>query len=406
MSGDISVAPGHPQRVSAATGVLPEIAARAAEAIAIRHDLHRHPELAFEEHRTSARVAELLQHWGYAVTTGVGGTGVIGTLQRGNGTRRLGLRADMDALPIAEETGLAYASQNEGLMHACGHDGHTAILLSAAHYLAHHGRFSGTLHLVFQPAEETGSGASKMIDDGLFERFPVDAIYGLHNWPGVPVGHFGFVDGPAMASVDWARLKVIGKGGHGAEPQGSVDPILAAAHIVTALQSVVSRNVDPRQMGVVTVGSIHGGQAANVIPDAVELTLTVRAYLPDVRDTLRRRVIEIAEQTASAFGARAEISFPRGFPSVINHAGQTALVRDLAVQAFGREQVVADFAPRTASEDFAFLLQARPGSFIFVGNGDSASLHSPRYVFNDAAIAPAASLWARLAEHYLVEEAA
>ena len=406
MSGDISVPPGHPQRVSAATGVLPEIAARAAEAIAIRHDLHRHPELAFEEHRTSARVAELLQDWGYAVTTGVGGTGVVGTLQRGNGTRRLGLRADMDALPIAEESGLAYASQNEGLMHACGHDGHTAILLSAAHYLAHHGRFSGTLHLVFQPAEETGSGASKMIDDGLFERFPVDAIYGLHNWPGVPVGHFGFVDGPAMASVDWARLNVIGKGGHGAEPQGSVDPILAAAHIVTALQSVVSRNVDPRQMGVVTVGSIHGGQAANVIPDAVELTLTVRAYLPEVRDTLRRRVIEIAEQTASAFGARAEISFPRGFPSVINHAEQTALVRDLAVQAFGREQVVADFAPRTASEDFAFLLQARPGSFIFVGNGDSASLHSPRYVFNDAAIAPAASLWARLAEHYLVEEAA
>lgn len=406
MSGDISVQPGHPQRVSAATGVLPEIAARAAEAIAIRHDLHRHPELAFEEHRTSARVAELLQHWGYAVTTGVGGTGVVGTLQRGNGTRRLGLRADMDALPIAEESGLAYASQNEGLMHACGHDGHTAILLSAAHYLAHHGRFSGTLHLVFQPAEEIGSGASKMIDDGLFERFPVDAIYGLHNWPGVPVGHFGFVDGPAMASVDWARLKVIGKGGHGAEPQGSVDPILAAAHIVTALQSVVSRNVDPRQMGVVTVGSIHGGQAANVIPDAVELTLTVRAYLPQVRDTLRRRVIEIAEQTASAFGARAEISFPRGFPSVINHAEETALVRDLAVQAFGREQVVADFAPRTASEDFAFLLQARPGSFVFVGNGDSASLHSPRYVFNDAAIAPAASLWARLAEHYLVEEAA
>lgn len=406
MSGDISVAPGPARWRSAQTGVLPEIEARAAEAIAIRHDLHRHPELAFDEHRTSARVAELLRHWGYAVTTGVGGTGVVGTLQRGTGTRRLGLRADMDALPIGEASGLAYASQNEGLMHACGHDGHTAILLSAAHYLAHHGRFSGTVHLVFQPAEETGSGASRMIDDGLFERFPVDAIYGLHNWPGVPVGHFGFVDGPAMASVDWAQLKVIGKGGHGAEPQGSVDPILAAAHIVTALQSVVARNVDPRQMGVVTVGSIHGGQAANVIPDAVELTLTVRAYLPEVRDTLRRRVIEIAEQTAAAFGARAEIAFPRGFPSVINHAEQTALVRDVALQAFGAGQVVADFAPRTASEDFAFLLQARPGSFVFVGNGDSASLHSPRYVFNDAAVAPAASLWARLAEHYLVEGAA
>ena len=291
-------------------------------------------------------------------------------------------------------------------MHACGHDGHTAILLSAAHYLAHHGRIDGTLQLVFQPAEETGSGASKMIADGLFERFPVDAIYGLHNWPGVPVGHFGFVDGPAMASVDWARLKVIGKGGHGAEPQGSVDPILAAAHIVTALQSVVSRNVDPRQMGVVTVGSIHGGQAANVIPDVVELKLTVRAYLPEVRDTLRRRVTEIAEQTAAAFGARAEIEFPRGFPSVINHPQQTAYIREVAVQGFGSEHVVPEFAPRTASEDFAFLLQARPGSFVFVGNGDSAPLHSPRYVFNDAAIAPAASLWARLAEDYLVKDVA
>lgn len=290
MSGESAAAPGHARRSSPTTGVLPEIAACAEAAIAIRHDLHRHPELAFEEHRTSARVAELLQQWGYEVTTGLGGTGVVGTLQRGQGSRRLGLRADIDALPIHEDSGLAYASQNEGLMHACGHDGHTAILLSAAHYLAHHGRIDGTLQLVFQPAEETGSGASKMIADGLFERFPVDAIYGLHNWPGVPVGHFGFVDGPAMASVDWARLKVIGKGGHGAEPQGSVDPILAAAHIVTALQSVVSRNVDPRQMGVVTVGSIHGGQAANVIPDVVELKLTVRAYLPEVRDTLRRRV--------------------------------------------------------------------------------------------------------------------
>ncbi|KAF1017419.1 MAG: Hippurate hydrolase [Stenotrophomonas maltophilia] len=388
----------------AADGVLPGIAGWAEAAIALRHELHQHPELAFEEHRTSARVAELLQQWGYQVTTGVGGTGVVGTLQRGQGGRRLGLRADMDALPIHEESGVPYASQRDGLMHACGHDGHTTILLSAARHLARHGHFDGTLQLVFQPAEETGSGASKMIDDGLFERFPVDAIYGLHNWPGVPTGHFGFVDGPAMASVDWARLKVIGKGGHGAEPQGAVDPILAAAHVITALQSVVSRNVDPRQMGVVTVGSIHGGKAANVIPDEVELTLTVRAFLPEVRETLRRRVTEVATQAAAAFGARAEIAFPRGFPSVINHAEQTAYIRGVALQGFGAGQVVDGFAPRTASEDFAFLLQARPGSFVFVGNGDSAPLHSPRYVFNDAAIAPAASLWARLAEDYLVEQ--
>jgi hippurate hydrolase len=387
------------------TGVLPEIAARADEAIAIRHELHQHPELAFEEHRTSARVAELLGQWGYEVTTGVGGTGVVGTLKRGSGTRSLGLRADIDALPVTEESGLGYASRNHGQMHACGHDGHTAILLSAAHYLARHGRFSGTVQLVFQPAEETGSGATRMIEDGLFERFPVDAIYGLHNWPGVPTGHFGFVEGPSMASVDWARIRVIGKGGHGAEPQGGIDPVLAAAHLVTALQSVVSRNVDPRDTAVVTVGSIHGGKAANVIPDEVELKLTVRAFRPEVRELLRERIPALAESVVAGFGARAEIEFPRGFPSVINHAAETAFVREVALETFGPEQVVEGFQARTASEDFAFLLQARPGSFIFVGNGDSAPLHSPRYVFNDAAIAPAASLWARLAERYLVEDA-
>jgi len=391
-------APLNPALLSAVQALAPEF-------VGIRHQIHAFPELAFEELRTSDLVAERLQSWGYEVHRGLGSTGVVGRLKKGQGSRSIGIRADMDALPIQEKTGLPYASTLSGKMHACGHDGHTAILLSAAHYLAHHGDIDGTLQLVFQPAEETGSGASKMIADGLFERFPVDAIYGLHNWPGVPVGHFGFVDGPAMASVDWARLKVIGKGGHGAEPQGSVDPILVAAHIITALQSVVSRNVDPRQMGVVTVGSIHGGQAANVIPDVVELKLTVRAYLPEVRDTLRRRVTEIAEHTAAAFGARAEIEFPRGFPSVINHPQQTAYIREVAVQGFGAEQVVPEFAPRTASEDFAFLLQARPGSFVFVGNGDSAPLHSPRYVFNDAAIAPAASLWARLAEDYLVKDA-
>ncbi len=393
------------RRPPLATGVLPEVAARADEAIAIRHDLHRHPELSFEEHRTGARVAELLGQWGYAVTTGIGGTGVVGTLRRGTGTRSLGLRADIDALPVREESGLDYASANHGQMHACGHDGHTAILLSAAHYLAHHGRFSGTVQLVFQPAEETGSGASRMLEDGLFERFPVDAIYGLHNWPGVPAGQFGFVEGPAMASVDWARIRVIGKGGHGAEPHGGVDPVLAAAHLVTALQSVVSRNVDPRDTAVVTVGSIHGGNAANVIPDEVELKLTVRAFRPEVRERLRQRIEALAASVAAAFGARAEIEFPRGFPSVINHAAETAFVRQVALDQFGQQRVVEGFQPRTASEDFAFLLQARPGSFVFVGNGDGPPLHSPRYVFNDAVIAPAASLWARLAERYLVEDA-
>ncbi|KLD79265.1 amidohydrolase [Xanthomonas hyacinthi DSM 19077] len=388
------------------SGVIPQVAAFSEDqAIALRHDFHRHPELAFEEHRTSARIAGLLSDWGYDVVTGIGGTGVVGTLRRGGGTRRLGLRADFDALPISEDSGLAYASQTPGLMHACGHDGHTTILLAAAYYLARHGRFDGTVHLVFQPAEEVGKGAARMLADGLFERFPVDAIFGLHNWPGVPAGRFGFVEGPAMASVDWARIRVLGKGGHGAEPQTGVDPVLAAAHIVTALQSVVARNVDPREMAVITVGSIHGGQAANVIPDSVELKLTVRAFLPEVRQALRRRIPALVEAVAAGFGASVDIEFPLGFPSVLNHAAETAFARGVALQLFGEAGVVPGLAPRTASEDFAFLLQQRPGSFLFVGNGDSASLHSPRYVFNDAIIAPAASYWARLAEAFLAEPA-
>ncbi len=387
-------------------GVFPQIAAFTDEhAIALRHDFHRHPELAFEEHRTSARIAGLLSDWGFDVATGVGGTGVVATLRRGSGTRRLGLRADFDALPITEDSGLAYASQSHGLMHACGHDGHTTILLAAAQYLARHGRFDGTVHLVFQPAEEIGRGATRMLDDGLFERFPVDAIFGLHNWPGVPTGHLGFVDGPAMASVDWASIRVLGHGGHGAEPHAGVDPVLVAAHLITALQSLVSRNVDPREMAVVTVGSIHGGQAANVIPDSVELKLTARAFLPDVRQALRQRIPVLAESVAAGFGARVEIDFPLGFPSVLNHAAETAFARRVALEQFGTERVTQALAPRTASEDFAFLLQRRPGSFLFVGNGDSASLHSPRYVFDDAAIAPAASYWARLAERFLAEPA-
>ncbi len=393
-----------PQTAAPVGGVFPQIAAFADEqAIALRHDFHRHPELAFEEHRTSARIAGLLSDWGFDVATGVGGTGVVATLKRGGGTRRIGIRADFDALPITEDSGLAYASQNHGLMHACGHDGHTTILLAAAHHLARHGRFDGTVHLVFQPAEEIGKGATRMLDDGLFERFPVDAIFGLHNWPGVPAGHLGFVDGPAMASVDWASIRVIGKGGHGAEPHTGVDSVLVAAHLITALQSLVSRNVDPREMAVVTVGAIHGGQAANVIPDSVDLKLTARAFRPEVRQALRERIPALAESIAAGFGARVEIDFPLGFPSVLNHASETAFARKVALEQFGADGVVAALAPRTASEDFAFLLQRRPGSFLFVGNGDSASLHSPRYVFNDAVIAPAASYWVRLAERFLAE---
>jgi hippurate hydrolase len=370
--------------------------------IEVRRDIHRHPELAFHEERTSAKVAALLRDFGYEVSTGLAGTGVVGTLRRGGGARRLGLRADMDALQIQEATGAAWASRNAGVMHACGHDGHTASLLAAAEFLAREGEFDGTLHLIFQPAEEMGGGALKMVRDGLFERFPVDAVYGLHNWPGVPTGHVGCVHGPAMASVDQALITVRGKGGHGAQPHETVDPVVAAAHIVTALQTVVARNVPPLDMGVVTVGRIQGGNAPNVIPDSVELHLTARAYKPEVRELLRRRIPAIAKAQAESFGATAEVDYRQGYPAVVNHDDETRFAREVAEGTFGEDRVDAGFAPRTASEDFAYMLQARPGAYLFFGNGEgSAPLHSPHYDFNDELLVPTALFWVRLAERFL-----
>ncbi|MGO7539068.1 M20 aminoacylase family protein [Rhizobium ruizarguesonis] len=380
------------------------IAAYLDEIIALRHDLHQYPELAFQELRTSKLVASHLSSWGYEVATGIAGTGIVATLRRGDGKKRIGIRADMDALPIEEATGLAYASSNPGVMHACGHDGHTSILLAAARYLAESGNFSGTLRLIFQPAEEIGAGARKMISEGLFERFPVDAVFGLHNWPNVPAGQFGFVSGPAMASVDQAVIKIIGKGGHGAEPHRAVDPVLASASFITALQSVVSRNVDPQDMAVVTVGSIHAGSASNVIPESVEMKLTMRAFSETVRQLLRERIPALARAQAESFGAEADVNYRLGFPALVNHAGETEFAKRVAYDALGAEAIEKDFRPRTASEDFAFMLQANPGSYLFVGNGDSAPLHSAHYNFNDAIIAPAARYWVRLAETFLTED--
>ncbi len=377
------------------------IAAFIGEFKALRQDLHRHPELSFQEHRTSAIVAERLAAWGYEVTPGIAGTGVVGRLVRGSSGKSLGIRADMDALPITEATGLPYASENAGVMHACGHDGHTTVLLAAARFLAESGRFDGTLNLIFQPAEENGGGANRMIAEGLFERFPCDAVFGLHNWPCVGEGHFGCVTGPAMASVDQITITVRGKGGHGAAPHETVDPVVAAAHIITALQTVVSRNVDPLDMGVVTVGSIHGGAAPNVIPESVELKLTARAFKPEVRAILQERIPAIVRAQAESFGATAEVQYRPGYPAVLNHDAETALARSVAVDTFGAARVDAGFRPRTASEDFAFMLLQRPGSYVFVGNGDGASLHSPYYDFNDAILAPSATYWVRLAERFL-----
>jgi hippurate hydrolase len=369
--------------------------------VAIRRDLHQHPELAFQEKRTSSVVGDLLASWGYEVSRGIAGTGIVATLRGGQGEKTIGLRADMDALPIEEATGLTYASRHKGVMHACGHDGHTAILLAAARFLATEGRFDGTLRLIFQPAEEIGAGARKMLSEGLFERFPVDAVFGLHNWPGVTAGRFGFVSGPAMASVDQANITIVGKGGHGAEPHLTVDPVLATASLITALQSLVSRNVDPQDMAVVTVGSIHGGQASNVIPESVSLKLTLRAFNGDVRLLLGERVQALARAQAESFGATANIDYRLGFPALVNHPDETAFARNVALQALGPEAVVAHFRPRTASEDFAFFLEEKAGNYAFVGNGDSASLHSAQYDFNDAIIAPAARYWVRLVETFL-----
>ena len=372
-----------------------------ADFVALRHRIHASPELGHNELATSALVAGLLKHWGYDVASGVGGTGVVASLRLGAGERSVGLRADMDALPITEATGLTYASANPGVMHACGHDGHTTILLAAARQLAERRNFSGTVRLIFQPAEETG-GAVQMIDDRLFERFPVDAIFGLHNWPGVPAGEFRFIDGPAMASVDLVIITIKGQGGHGAMPHETVDPVVAASSLVMALQTIVSRNVDPLETAVITVGMIHGGALPNVIPDSVELQITTRAFTDAVRARIRERIRALAEAHAASYGATAVVDHPPGFPALHNHPDETAFARQTAIRYFG-EARVGSLAPLLVSEDFAFMLQKQRGSYLFVGNGPSADLHSPRYDFNDAIIEPAARYWVALAEDYLAQ---
>jgi len=387
--------------MSTGTDIATGVEAHREEMVALRRDLHRHPELAYAERRTSDLVAQSLSAWGYQVSRGLGGTGVVGTLVLGDGPRRVGIRADMDALPIVEATGLPYASGTSGVMHACGHDGHTASLLTAARVLAERRHFSGTLNLIFQPAEEGGAGARRMIKDGLFERFPCDAVFGLHNWPGVPTGQFGFVTGPAMAAADRVVIRVVGKGGHGAAPHQTVDPVVAGASLVMALQSVVSRNVDPLDAAVITVGSIHGGLAANVIPDSVELQITVRTFKPEVRDRIEARITALARAQAESYGAVAEIDYRRGYPVLVNHADETEFARRIAAEQFGPERIQAGFPPITASEDFAYMLRAQPGSYLFLGNGDSAALHSPRYNFNDEILPVAARYWVALAEKYL-----
>ncbi len=374
------------------------------EMIALRRRIHQHPELAFEEHQTSELVAERLAAWGYEVHRGLAGTGVVGTLRSGHGSKSIGLRADMDALPITESTGLPYASRHAGRMHACGHDGHTATLLAAAKHLAATRRFSGTLHLIFQPAEEGPGGAQRMIDEGLFERFPCDAVYALHNAPGQPVGTLAFRSGPTLASADRVLITLRGTGGHGAMPHHAHDPIVAGASLVLALQSIVARNVDPLASAVVTVGMFQAGTANNVIPGSATLELSVRALDREVRALLRRRIHELAQAQAAGLGVAAEVDYQDGYPVLVNTPAETAFAQQVAVELLGRERVLLDKPPLMGSEDFAFMLERRPGCYFFLGNGDGAGscmVHNPGYDFNDAAMETGAAFWALLVERHL-----
>jgi len=339
------------------TYLLEALTARVGEFIQLRRDIHRHPELAFEEHRTAELVASKLESWGYQVHRGLGGTGVVGTLQRGTSTRSLGLRADMDALPIQEASGAEWSSTKPGLMHACGHDGHTAMLLAAAHELALNSEFDGVLHLIFQPAEEGGGGALRMMQDGLFDLFPCDAIFAMHNMPGVPVGKFVFRSGSAMASSDYVTIRVNGTGGHGGMPHRAADSLVAAASIVMALQTVVSRNVDPLHTAVVTVGSIQAGKANNVIPALATLELSVRALDPGVRKLLEQRIKAIATSQAESFGCKAEVDWKEGYCVLVNSENETNFARQVALDLVGAERVILNGPPLTGSEDFAFMLE-------------------------------------------------
>ncbi|AUH51501.1 amidohydrolase [Chromobacterium sp. ATCC 53434] len=386
-------------------GIIPAIERHEAEFIAIRRAIHSHPELGFEEEATSRLVAESLGGWGYRVATGIGGTGVVGQLRCGNGARRLGIRADMDALPIQEETGLSYASRLPGKMHACGHDGHTAILLAAARHLAETRRFDGTLNLIFQPAEEGQGGAVGMMADGLFERFPCDAVFALHNGPTLPAGSFVVQPGVLAASVDTVSVTLTGKGGHGGMPHTCVDPVVAMASIIMALQTIVSRNLSPDQPAVVTVGAAHAGEVCNVIPDSARLELTVRAYSPAVQRQIEGRLRELVSLQAQSYGVTAEIDWQAVSRVLVNTPEETRIAREVAEAMVGPQGMVSLPAGAMGGDDFSWMLEKVPGCYLVLGNGVGSQggcmIHNPGYDFNDEILSVGASYWTRLAETYL-----
>jgi hippurate hydrolase len=371
-----------------------------------RRDIHQHPELLYDVHRTAAFVADRLREFGCdEVATGLGKTGVVGVIKgkkpASNGNLKvIGLRADMDALPIEEATNLPYASKTPGLMHACGHDGHTAMLLGAARYLTETRNFAGDAVVIFQPAEEGGAGAAAMIKDGLMERFDIEQVYGMHNGPGIPIGSFAIRSGPIMAATDAIDIKIEGHGGHASRPHKCIDSVLVGAELITALQQVVSRNVDPLESAVISICAFHAGSARNVIPQTAELKGTVRTLTPEVRELVERRVHEVVAGVAQITDARIDLKYERGYPVTVNHAAQTELASRIARDVAG-EANVHDTPPLMGAEDFSYMLEARPGAFIFCGNGNSAGLHHPAYNFNDEAILYGTSFWIKLVENTL-----
>ena len=376
---------------------------------AVRRDIHRHPELCFDEQRTSELIAARLTEWGVPVIRGLGRTGVVGVVKNGSSARALGLRADIDALPMSEANRFAHASSHPGRMHACGHDGHTTMLLAAARHLSRYRNFDGTVYLVFQPAEEGGGGAREMIKDGLFERCPMEAIFGAHNWPGLAAGHFALAPGPVFASSNEFRIVLRGKGAHGAMPHLGLDPVPAACQLVQAFQTIINRNKRPIDTGVISVTMIHAGEATNVIPESVELQGTVRTFSVGVLDLIERRMRELSQGIGQAFELGVEFDFHRNYPPTVNHAAETAFVRRALL---GMGASVHDFEPTMGAEDFSYYLEHKPGCYFLIGNGDGAhrpeaagagpcTLHNPSYDFNDALIPVGGTMWVRLAEAWL-----
>ena len=380
-----------------------------AELQQIRRDLHAHPELCYEEQRTADMVAARLTEWGIPVVRGLGITGVVGIIKNGSSPRAIGLRADMDALPLQEINSFDHASKHPGKMHACGHDGHTAMLLGAAHYLSTNRHFDGTVYLVFQPAEEGGAGARRMIEDGLFAQFPMEAIYGMHNWPGMEAGTFGVVPGPMMASSNEFRVVVKGKGAHAAQPHRGVDPIMVAVNIAQGWQTIISREKSPLDTAVLSITQIHAGSATNIIPGEAVMIGTVRTFTTPVLDLIEQRMQEMASGIAAGFNATVEFGFKRNYPPLVNHAEQTAVAVEAMRAVVGADKVDANVEPTMGAEDFSFMLQAKPGCYVFLGNGEGdhraaghglgpCQLHNASYDFNDQLLPIGASYWIRLAE--------